>query len=121
MIFRIGAVAALTAMALPALASDCPMAKRDYSFTATGKNFNIGMPPSDSFVLGEGAVADIAARGGSTGGSFWIPEKLVVKAAGAATVNSDGRSFVRLSGLKIGDVLKGGDIPVFKGQFTCRK
>jgi|GEM_PF-7108090 len=113
---------ALVALTTPLFAAECPEDKRVYTFEKTGESFNIGMPPSKSFVLGDAGISELLARYKIGEGAVpAISASHVSSKPDALPVMSPFGSFFRLGDLGPKDSLTGGDMPVFKGSYTCKK
>ena len=95
--YAAAATLALTATATTGFAADCAMNERVYEMKRTDTSFNIGMPPTDAFIMWDS----------------------VVSAADAKPIETKNGAFILVDALREGDELKGGDIAVFKGSYKC--
>lgn len=105
-------------VAAPVLAAECAMDKRVYSFEPTGNSFNIGMPPTKSFNIGMPPSKQFNI--GMPPMDAFIMWDNVVSAKRAEPIKTERGVFAVFGELGEGDVLKGGDIKLFKGSYECK-
>ena len=111
---KLVSLAALVTFATPLAAADCPVGQRDYRFEKTTDTILIIDDDIDSLA----GVGDMAAR--YRGAGFIPTVFFIAKENPAPVVTADG-SFTNLGDITAKDKLKPGEIPVFKGSYTCAK